>query len=85
MRLDDGCEKFLNKMRQFQNENEKIKRKFIPANVRKLLRRKDKLSKIILATNDQSKIYKTQLTGALYLDYKDGLLSDFNLVKIFTN
>ena len=56
--MDEGCEKFLEKKRQFQKEEEKVKRKFIPANIRKLLRRKSKLSKRILSSNDWIKNHK---------------------------
>ena len=50
-RINEGCKLYLQKKRQFQSEHEKVKRKFIPANVRKLIRRKDKLSKRILKSD----------------------------------
>ena len=48
----------LQKKRQYQEKHEKVKRKFIPSKVRKLIRRKDKLSRRILQSDSWVKNYK---------------------------
>ena len=57
--MNDGCELFLEKKRIFQTTEEKKGKKFIPQNVRKLLRRKMKLSNKLLKSADWKANYKT--------------------------
>ena len=49
--VDDAAEKYLMKKKIYDSEN-KVKKKYIPGNVRKLLRKKLKLSRKRLSSND---------------------------------